>query len=401
MNGALQHIYVHVPFCSGKCAYCAFYSEPYSQRSAAEWLRAFEREFDLRLREAGVRRAAPETVYFGGGTPGLLPAAQLARLCEAVLTRIETRELREWSVETNPGTLDAEAVRVLTGNGVNRVSVGVQSFDDAILKMLGRRHTAAQAAETLDLLRAGGIGNVGIDLIASLPGVDRAAWEQALRTAAGLDPAHVSVYTLTPEPGTELSRQLDAGTLRLPDEDSQLIDLRTAERVLEEAGYERYEISNYARPGRACLHNVAFWRGEGYLGLGPAAVSRAGRRRRTNAPHLHGYLAALNEEKPPPGEEDELAAEDDLAERAAFALRLREGLDPRELSGRYGAASVGMAAAWRERLAYLAEHSLVVKYGDRWVATPRGWELADTLAAVLWGDMPECAKAGFARNPSL
>lgn len=384
MTEGLKHLYIHVPFCSGKCVYCAFYSEPYTGKRAQSWLQAVEREFDLRLREEGTARAAPETLYFGGGTPGMLPPEALARLCEAVLMRTTTENLREWSVEANPGTLDDEGIRILAEAGVNRVSVGVQAFDDAILETLGRRHTAAQAAETLDLLRSGGIDNVGIDLIASLPGVDEAAWGDVLRAATSLNPTHVSVYTLTPEPGTELQRQLQARALRLPDDDSQLQALRNAEGVLGEAGYERYEISNYSKPGMACRHNLACWRGEDYLGIGPAAASRRGRLRRHNAPDLDGYVAALSEDRLPPCEEAELSPEDDVTERLAFTLRMRKGLDLEDFCDRHGRVGAELASSWQKSLEALAQQELVVRHENRWVATPRGWELADTIARELW-----------------
>ncbi|MBU1856095.1 MAG: radical SAM family heme chaperone HemW, partial [Verrucomicrobia bacterium] len=283
-------LYVHVPFCDGKCAYCAFYSVGYKPALADRYLNSLECELAASL------PLAPETIYIGGGTPSVLSARQIDRLCRLLQTQVDTCRLVEWSVEINPGSVDAEKAAVLAAAGVNRVSLGAQSFDDRILKTLGRRHSAADTVKAVTILRAAGIANIGLDLIACVPGCARALWRKTLRQAVALAPKHVSVYALTNEEGTRLNRLLGQGSAALLSDEAQLamLDLAETELIQAEsgqaesgqaglglAGFERYEISNYARSGFKCRHNVACWRGEQYVGLGPAAASHVGLKRWT------------------------------------------------------------------------------------------------------------------------
>jgi oxygen-independent coproporphyrinogen-3 oxidase len=327
--------------------------------------------------------SAPLTIYFGGGTPSILSTRQMARLCKMVRRRWAHGVPLEWTVEANPGTLPPDKLRVLREAGVNRISLGAQSFDDRVLQSLGRRHTAADIVRTLDAVRATGIDNIGIDLIACLPGVTDEQWRITLQRAAALGSAHLSVYALSLDRGSEFSRRATAGTLAEPTETAQLKALRTAATVLKSAGYYRYEISNFARRGSACQHNLAFWRGGDYLGFGPAAASRSGRSRWANRADLAAYHEALQAGRRPPRSRETLTAWQDASERLAFAFRLTEGIDLAAFCVAHGINDQPLVARWRDALASLADSGLVRHCRDRWRLTSRGRDLADRVASEL------------------
>jgi len=380
VNDAQRHLYVHVPFCDGKCAYCAFYSERWRRPAAEAFLDALARELDLRLARGA--RPRPETIYCGGGTPAVLPADQLARLCALLAARCDLRRLREWTLEANPGSFTPPRAERAAAAGVTRVSLGAQCFDDAVLRALGRRHTVRDIARSVRLLRAAGIPRLGIDLIAGLPGLSAPAWERTLEQCLALAPDHVSVYALTLEPRTPLREWVRRKRVRLPTADEQTAALERAEAVLSRAGWRRYEISNYARPGAECRHNLAFWRGGDYLGFGPAAASREGRCRRLNRPSLARYIAALRAGREPPAARETLTPAQDAAERLAFAFRLAEGVPLERFCRRFAVPSC-QRQRWLASLERWQRHGIAVQRGARWQLTARGRDLADAVAAEL------------------
>ena len=375
-----RHVYIHVPFCSGKCSYCAFYSLPAASAAISGYLSALAAELDLRT--GGHSTPKVETIYCGGGTPSVLSAADWRTLAAMLHRRFDLRALREWTVEANPGTLPPAKLRVLHDAGVTRISLGVQAWDDKTLRLLGRRHTVGDVPRTVAAIRASGIRRLGIDLIAALPGVSLSAWKQTLRQVLELGPDHVSVYALSVEPGTRLRRAVVAGEVAVPDEHAQLRALRVAEDVLGEAGLVRYEISNFARPGGECLHNLTFWRGGDYIGFGPAAASRCGPRRWTNRADLNAYLNTLQHGRLPPRTVERLDPGKDFAERLAFAFRLAEGVAPRELAERTLCAKESMNAQLAV-LDSLRHAGLLRRHGAAWLATARGRDLADAIAAAI------------------
>lgn len=374
-----RHVYLHVPFCSGKCAYCAFYSLPAAPASLLRYRAALAVE--LELRTAG-RPPPVETIYCGGGTPSILDADGWRSLAAMIHAHLDLRALREWSVEANPGTLPPAKLRVLRDAGVTRISLGVQAWNDETLRILGRRHTVADVPRTADAIRAAGIGSLGLDLIAALPGVSELEWERTLRKALALRPDHVSVYALSVERGTRLQQAVRAGQVVIPDEGAQIRAMRIAADLLGEAGLTRYETSNFARHGRKCLHNLAFWRGGDYIGFGPAAASRCGPRRWTNRPDLDGYAKALQERRLPPRAAERLNPLQDFSERLAFAFRLKEGVDPQKLSQQHPGAAE-MMGRLEAALGSLLRAGLLRRRGARWLATARGRDLADTIAAAI------------------
>ena len=256
-------LYIHVPFCARKCAYCAFFSRPVSPGPVAAWLAGIGREL-----AALPEGFAPESVFFGGGTPTVLEEDDLARLLERVRARVDLTKVAEWTCEANPGTLTESKAKRLRSGGVNRLSLGAQSFNDATLRRLGRIHTAAETRGCVALARAAGFDNIGLDVIYGVPGVPFAAFCADVEAAISLHPEHLSCYCLEIEPGTPLARE---GLAVSGDEQRRQFDW--GRRRLAAAGYGHYEISNFARPGRECRQNLLYWSGGEYLGIGPAAHS--------------------------------------------------------------------------------------------------------------------------------
>ncbi len=376
----MKHLYVHIPYCDGKCLYCAFYSVRGTASAREAYADLPGRELEQAL-AAGVA-VAPETVYWGGGTPSILGPAGLRRLAAGLQQRVSFETVVEWTVEVTPPTASDAVLEALRELGVNRISLGAQCFDDPTLRTLGRRHSAADAEAAVARIRAAGFHNFGIDLIAGLPGLDPRAWGETLTRTRALEPAHVSVYGLSIEPGSGLARQVTRG-VTLPGETAALAALRQAEAALTAAGWERYEISNYARPGFACRHNLACWRGEDYLGLGPAAASRLGLTRRTHTADAPAYHAALTAGNPPPTTEITFTPPEDATERFLFSLRLAEGGNPQQHATRWPAAQP-LATAWERRLDALSRNGITESAGPAcWRLTARGREVADAVSRDL------------------
>lgn len=375
-------LYVHVPFCDGKCSYCAFYSTRYETSLADGYVVSAGKELEQVAGAAGSDSRVFDTIYFGGGTPTILAVPQLERLCS--LAGGGRPAPVEWTVEANPGTLTRAGLDVLRRAGVNRVSLGAQSFDDAILRKLGRRHKATDIGAAAAMIREAGIANLGLDLIACIPGVDMKMWRATMDSALALEPQHISVYALTVEEGTALEKLARAGAPQVQDDEAQLEYLHAAGDVLRKAGYGRYEISNYARPGFECLHNLNCWRGAEYLGIGPAASSHLGRRRWTNAADLDGYLSAMAAGKAPERQTEELSAVVKATEMVIFGLRMAEGVDTgivRQHSGIDAAAEKKLIAVLRG----LSDIALVESRGSSWILTDRGRDVADHVAVEIIG----------------
>lgn len=308
-------LYVHVPFCARKCDYCAFYSvakaEPDLRRA---YLRRLLAEFADRAGEC----SALESVFVGGGTPTILAAGELSELLERVRDAFELAPGCEFTVECNPDTLTGDKIDLLARFGVNRLSLGVQTFDERHRRTLGRSGSLDGLGAAVSALRGAGIVNLGFDLICAIPGQTRTEWEDDLRRAAGYGVRHVSTYELTLEEGSWLAA---AGVTPVaPELAADMWEL--TEAVLEPLGLRRYEVSNLARPGNECRHNLSIWQGATYLGCGPAASSYDGVDRWQNAADLDAWLAGAE------AEVDRLPAEERAAEVLAFGLRTVDGWTP-------------------------------------------------------------------------
>ena len=347
----MKHLYIHFPFCTGRCAYCAFLSGPPPADPDAY--------VDDLLREAeerGFPLIGPlDSLYCGGGTPALLGERGFVRLRESGLFSLA--EGAEWTVELHPAAVTKPLVRTLADLGATRLSIGVQAFDDATLARCNRRHTVRQALDAIETARAA-IPDTGIDLIAGLPGVSPAEWTQTLRRTISLNLPHVSVYALSIEPESAWGR---AG-MPPPDPDTLCDAVAEAADALSAAGLRRYETSNYARPGLECRHNLNTWHGGDYLGLGRGAVSRLGCLRRAGD-----------------GTEETLSSEDDALERALTQLRLAEGFDLEATLARFPLLAP-YRERWAKRLADFRAHGLLT---DDNAPTRRGYEVLDAMEREL------------------
>ena len=318
-----KSLYVHVPFCVRKCAYCDFYSVPAGD--GADITRYLEA---LRLEAlAAPPMAALSTLYIGGGTPNVLPAAVLRGLIQLLHRRFELATLEEFTTEANPGSLAAEVLDVLLAGGLTRLSLGVQSLNPATLAALGRVQDASAAPDAVALARRHGVPNLSLDLIFAVPGQTLDDWLADLRAAVELAPDHLSVYGLSIGASTPLGRRVAAGQVVAPDDELYVDMFEAAHAALAGAGYEHYEISNYARPGRRCRHNMATWHNEPYLGLGPAACSYVAGRRWTNVADVDAYADRLARGESPVGFAESLGPERRARETAVLGLRTSDGLD--------------------------------------------------------------------------
>ncbi len=340
----MRGVYVHVPFCVRKCAYCDFYSVAAVREAMAEFRGLLVREMDLFRREFPDDAAAPaDTVFFGGGTPTALGAENLVALLSAVRERLPVADDAEATTEANPGTVAAADFKALRAGGFNRVSIGVQSFDPATLATLGRIHGVAESRAAWRDARAAGFLSMGLDLIFGIPGQTAASFAGDLERAVDLLPDHVSAYALAPEPGTPLHGAIARGELRMPPDDAVAEMYEQARRVLSAAGLRQYEISNFARPGAECRHNLKYWRREGYHGFGPAAhglLFPRGRAplglRTANPPSLAEYGRRIREGRLPWTEAGACDHEDAWKESLIFGLRETRGIDAAELEERIG-----------------------------------------------------------------
>lgn len=363
-------LYVHVPFCVRKCPYCAFASAA-GLRRAAEWATGIRRETEARAAEW---TRPPGTIYVGGGTPSALAPATLGAVLSDVRRPAGAQPDAECTLEANPADVSPEAAAAWQAMGFNRVSVGVQALDDATLAFLGRRHDAATARIAVRMLRDAGFAALGIDLIYGLPNQDADAWRRTLDAAVSLAPDHLSCYALTIEPGTPFAHGVAAGALPVPDEDRVADLFLLGNAVLTAAGFEHYEVSNYALPGRRSRHNAGYWSGASYVGLGPAAHSFDGTVRKWNAPTLDDWLAGLDGAATSRGGHERPTPEQRTLEMLALGLRTSDGIDATLLAPGSETAST---------VRRLTSGGMLQQRGPRLVPTPRGMLIADAMARAL------------------
>ena len=324
-------MYLHVPFCLKKCRYCDFFSLPFVEDSARQFVQAACRELAARSEEL----AGPVTsIFFGGGTPTVLGGELLEELLRAV--QPYRQEHTEFSVEANPGLLDEALTKRMARWGVNRLHLGVQSFDEKELGLLGRLHTAEQARQALDLAKSAGIASVGLDLMYGIPGQSLARWQHSLQEALTRSIEHISCYALSFEAGTPLRADLEAGRLRQVPDTLQHQFYTEAITRARQAGLEHYEISNFAKPGHRCRHNLTYWHNRPYVGIGPGAASYDGQTRKTNKPDLPLYTESLLAGQKPPATSERLTGPIALAETFMLGLRLIDGVERSDFTERFG-----------------------------------------------------------------
>jgi oxygen-independent coproporphyrinogen III oxidase len=359
-------IYIHFPFCLKKCLYCDFNSAASSGGAREEYAGLLLKEMEIRQRELPepVRTA---TLYFGGGTPSLMSPGEVGRLIEAAALRFGLEPGAEVTLEANPGTLTPERLSGYRAAGVNRLSLGIQSFEDRLLARLGRVHSKKEALLAFDAARRAGFDNINIDLMHSLPEQSPLQWRQALAQGIALAPEHVSAYALSVEGGTPFAALLEADELPLPGEEEAAQMFEATAELLEGAGYQQYEISNFARPGSASRHNSAYWSRVSYLGFGAGAHSFWNGdglgERWSNACDPQLYREAIGSGTIPKLDRELLTLEQAVAESFFLGLRVLTGLDLAPLEACYGAAALAHPLAEVARLeqsgALVREGSLV------------------------------------------
>ena len=364
----VEHLYAHIPFCPKVCPYCSFYKEASDRHRTRAFLDAMLREAET---HAPVLR--PRTVFFGGGTPSALSTSQLEFLLGGLRARIDFSRVSEWTLEMNPATVSLEKARILLDLGVDRISMGVQSWDEELLRTLGRVHSATQAERSYLILREAGVPNVNLDLIFGIPGQTLAQWRDSLERTIALDPDHISAYCLTYEEDTEFFLRLQRGEMK-PNEEHDAALFELTMDMLSEAGYAQYEISNYARPGRECRHNLAYWTAADYVGLGPSAFSTVGETRWKNVSSTEDYVRRVNADEDPADYREQVDRRTRRAEQLAFALRTSEGID----------LTADGDKPILDEMRRLEEAGYLEPRGDnRWVLTRSGRLVADAIAETF------------------
>jgi oxygen-independent coproporphyrinogen-3 oxidase len=378
-------LYVHIPFCEKKCPYCDFYSVVETEEVQKQFVRAAVREVALVAEQFPPDRFLVDTLFFGGGTPTVLPASEMEHLLAVIDRHFALEAGGEWTVEANPGTVDQAKFHDLRALGFNRISLGVQSFQDSELRQLGRIHTVSQAEQALKLARKAGFENLNLDLIFGLPGQSIESWTKSLRRALAFRPEHISTYNLIYEPDTPFGRGVKTGTIRPLDETVEWDMYRETHTILTEASYQHYEISNFALPGRECRHNQGYWRGKSYLGFGPSAHSFHRNRRWWNGRNLQQYLENLKDGRLPVSEEEKLTREQQRLERIFLSLRQASGLDLVAYRQEFGADFRQTFASTLTRLKNLEKQTgpLLQESSNRLRLTLRGFWLSDSIFALF------------------
>lgn len=398
-------LYVHIPFCVRKCAYCDFLSGPAGEEEMAAYTDALLRE--IMSRKEAYRYYRVSTIFLGGGTPSVLTGEDTARIFHALQKAFHIGRDAEITMEVNPGTVTEEKAALWKKSGINRLSIGLQSTDDRELKMLGRIHTYQEFLDTWETVRKAGFKNVNMDLISAIPGQTEQSWERTLRTAAELGPEHLSAYSLIIEEGTPFyDRYGESGNARdsmegkewmpLPDEDTEREIYRMTERILKEYGYHRYEISNYAKEGYECRHNLGYWERKEYLGLGLGASSLVREQRFHNTADMGKYmsifggneLAASEISSEEPGKTDpagkaaeaiETMTEKDQMEEFMFlGLRKTDGISCRKFRENFGKP---VEEVYGRQIRKFLSLELIAQEGDRLFLTERGTDVSNAVFA--------------------
>ena len=379
MNGGME-LYLHMPFCVRKCAYCDFLSFPTDQETQNLYTRRLREDIDAMGKKYG--DIPVDTIFIGGGTPSVPDSALIVGIMEHVRKAFHVMEGAEISMEANPGTVTREKLTDYRRAGINRLSFGLQSANDRELKLLGRIHTWAEFLESFHLARECGFTNINIDLMSALPGQTRESWKDTLKRVTDLNPEHISAYSLIIEDGTPFGEKYgsEEGRKLLPDEDSEREMYHETKRFLKSCGYERYEISNYAKPGRECRHNIGYWTGVPYLGMGLGASSYMDGCRFAVNSDMKQYL----EEKPGMFTDVEKLTKKDMEEEFFYVgLRMTAGVSLPEFERRFGVSAKDVYPGLMEMF---VEEKAAVFQGDRFVLTDYGLDVSNYIMAQFLQD---------------
>ena len=379
MSGGME-LYLHIPFCVKKCAYCDFLSFPSGQELQRQYAKRLMEDIDCMGKKYG--DIPVDTIFIGGGTPSVPESRLIVDLMEHVNRAFQISDGAEISMEANPGTVTREKLKEYRRAGINRISFGLQSANDRELKLLGRIHTWAEFLESFHLARECGFTNINIDLMSALPGQTRESWKDTLKRVTDLNPEHISAYSLIIEDGTPFGEKYgsEEGRKLLPDEDSEREMYHETKRFLRECGYERYEISNYAKPGRECRHNIGYWTGVPYLGLGLGASSYMNGSRFAVSSDMQQYLG----EKPGTFTDVEKLTKKDMEEEFFYVgLRMTAGVSLSEIERRFGMSAEEVYPGLMETF---VEEKAAEFRGDRFVLTDYGLDVSNYIMAQFLQD---------------
>ena len=371
-------LYLHIPFCRQRCDFCAFYLEIHREGRAEIFVQSLIQEIRLSAQQHVAANRPIQSVYFGGGTPTVLAATQLTAILSEIRAHLSLAANCEITVEAHPSTISLQDLGQLLQAGVTRMSFGAESMEDGDLPRIGRPGAVHQTITAVTRARAAGFTNINLDLMYGLPSQRLESWQQTLAHCLMLEPAHLSCYALTVEDNTRLASNIQRRRSPAPDEGLQIEMDETAQRMLGDAGYERYEVSNYAKPRYACRHNLLYWTNGEYLGLGPSAQSYLHGIRFGNVADLAAYNTSLAENHLPIEDRTRLSEKEQLRDAVIFGLRLIRGIPSRHLHQH--AANYGHAAV----IAQLVAQQLVEEDGERSRLSARGRLQADTIAGQLY-----------------
>jgi oxygen-independent coproporphyrinogen III oxidase len=371
-------IYLHIPFCATRCHYCNFATGGYESDLARRYVAALSQEIEGAPARPAMRSV--DTLYFGGGTPTTLSIEQISGLVETCHKNFAIDPGAEITIEANPGSVTVDYLEKLRALGVNRVSFGVQSFDDLELQMIGRTHSAQDAREAVRIARAAGFANISIDLIAGLPEQKMETWRGNLKETFSLAPDHLSVYLLELYRDAPLLHRIERGELRAIDEELTVEMYFALMDEAERFGFEHYEISNWARPGCSSRHNLKYWTGAPYWAFGVSAAGYDGESRWSNTRNIHEYLAQVEGGHSPVASREELDDEDRQSEALFLGLRLRDGIDLQAHQRRFG---VSVVDRYRDELERLREAGLIELSEENIVISRKGKVLANEVFAAF------------------
>jgi len=365
-------VYVHIPICAHKCYYCDFHSRPVPASERMRYLQALCSE----IRLCPHKGSPAQTLFLGGGTPSELTGDEIERIVSTLDATFEFSEDSEWTIECNPGTVSPASCDRLAELGFDRVSLGAQTFNDDILKRLGRIHNAAQAERSFEWFRAAGFENLSIDLMFGIPGQSFADWRASLVRALDLGPEHLSLYSLSIEPGTPFGHLRDCGAMQEPPDELVADMYELAMDLTRDRGYHQYEISNYCLPGLECRHNLAYWNNSPYLGFGVSAASYVDGRRWSNTCDWEDYFEGAANGRVPRVNEEHLDWKYALGEEVMLQIRTARGVSVAKLSRKYRCDFEGL---FRPSIDFLRSQDLIVKEGELLRLTRRGKLLANEV----------------------
>ena len=378
-------LYLHIPFCIQKCGYCDFLSAPAGREEREAYVQALEKEIRSYGDFAGGYRVS--TVFVGGGTPSCLEASQTERIFEVVKDTFEIERMPEISMEMNPGTVTKEKLQAYKNCGINRLSIGLQSVRDSNLRLLGRIHTYEEFLESFRLAREAGFQNINVDLISSLPGQTEESWREELKTIAELSPEHISVYQLILEEGTTFYEKYAAHPELLPDEETSRAIYQATEEVLGQYGFHQYEISNYAKEGRECRHNLKYWERDDYLGLGLGAASMVRNIRMNNTGDMKTYLEKCGEPKTMRTDVQFLEEPRQIEEFMFLGLRKTRGISKKEFRRVFGR---DIELVYEKALKKLFSSGMLLEKKDRLYLSKEGVLLSNAvLSEFLFDSLDE------------